>query len=197
LRNKIGGFRGCDKENMHSTLLRLQRLLKLGLAGFVGLMSLSCLNPFAPALDKGNLAGDLITDQSTPDEVLTNFKYAYIFRDSLLYADVLDSAFVFQYFSFELGRFDPWPREVDLRATGRLLRTFDAINLEWLNTINPDTLRNDTGNIESISFSKSFQLNLASSGFQFSASGFALFTFRQSKADGKWRIVLWVDKSDL
>jgi hypothetical protein len=123
---------------MHSTLLRLQRLLKLGLAGFVGLMSLSCLNPFAPALDKGNLAGDLITDQSTPDEVLTNFKYAYIFRDSLLYADLLDSSFVFQYFDPDQGAsgiFVSWTRETDLKTTGRLLRTFDAINLEWLNTI--------------------------------------------------------------
>jgi hypothetical protein len=185
---------------MHLTLVRLQRLLKLVGAGFMALVSLSCLNPFAPALDKGNLAEDLITDQSTPDEVLSNFKYAYIFRDSLLYADLLDSSFVFQYFDPDQGAsgiFVSWTRETDLKTTGRLLRTFDAINLEWLNTINPDTLRNDTGDIESISFSKSFQLNLASSGFQFSVSGFALFTFRQSKADGKWRIVLWVDKSDL
>jgi hypothetical protein len=160
LRNKIGGFRGCHKENMHSTLTRLQRRLKLGPIGFVGLMSLSCLNPFAPALDKGNLAEGLITDQSTPDEVLTNFKYAYIFRDSLLYADLLDSAFVFQYFDPDQGAsgiFVSWTRETDLQATGRLLRTFDAINLEWLNTINPDTLRDDMKNIESISFSKSFR----------------------------------------
>ncbi len=185
---------------MHFTLVRLQHLLKLGGVGFIALVSLSCLNPFAPALDKGNLAEDLITDQSTPDEVLTNFKYAYVFRDSLLYANVLDSAFVFQYFDPDQGAsglFVSWTRETDLKATGRLLRTFDAINLEWLNTVNTDTLRNSAGNIESISLSKSFQLNLASSGFQFSVSGFALFTFRQNRSDGKWRIVLWVDKSDL
>ncbi|MCI0694863.1 hypothetical protein L0337_23005 [candidate division KSB1 bacterium] len=185
---------------MHSTRKRLPGRLKLGLIGFMSLLCWSCLNPFAPALDKGNLAEDLITDQSTPEEVLTNFKYAYIFRDSLLYADLLDSSFVFQYFDPDQGAsgiFVSWTRETDLKATGRLLRTFDAINLEWLNTINPDTLRNNAGTIESISFSKSFQLNLASSGFQFGVSGFALFTFRQSKADDKWRIVLWVDKSDL
>ncbi len=187
---------------MRSTLIRsrLQQLLNLGLVGFMAVVGWSCLNPFAPTLDKSNLAADLITDQSSPEEVLTNFKYAYIFRDSLLYADLLDSSFVFQYFDPDQGAsgiFVSWTRETDLKATGRLLRTFDAVNLEWLNTINPDTLRNDTGTIESISFSRSFQLNLASSGFQFSVSGFALFTFRQSKADDRWRIVLWVDKSDL
>ncbi len=178
----------------------LQRLLWLSFAGLYGVVSWSCLNPFAPALDNGKLAADLITDQSTPEEALTNFKYAYIFRDSLLYSNLLDSSFVFQYFDPDQGAagiFVSWTREVDLKATGRLLRTFDAVNLEWLNTITADTLFDSKGHVENISLSKSFQLNLASSGFQFSVSGFALFTFRQSKTDGKWRIALWVDKSDL
>jgi hypothetical protein len=182
-------------------MIRSHRQLKLGLvAGLMGLMSWSCLNPFAPALDKSNLAADLITDQSTPEKTLSNFKFAYIFRDSLLYANVLDSSFVFRYFDPDEGAsglFISWTREVDLKVTGRLLRTFDAINLEWLNTVGQaDTLRNPEGKIQSISFAKSFQLNLASSGFQFSVGGFALFTFRQNKTDGKWRLVLWEDKSD-
>jgi hypothetical protein len=177
---------------------RLLRLFWLGLIGLYGLLGSSCLNPFAPALDN-ELAGDLITGQATPEEALTNFKYAYIFKDSLLYSNLLDSSFVFQYFDPEQGAsgiFVSWTREVDLKTTGRLLRTFDAINLEWLNTIATDTLRDVEGNIKNISLSKSFQLDLASSGARFSVNGFALFTFRQSPSDGKWRIVLWVDKSD-
>lgn len=175
-----------------------QRLLLPGCGLFSAILAWSCLNPFAPALDDGSLAADLITEQSTPDEVLTNFKYAYIFKDSLLYANVLDSAFVFQYFDPEQGSsgiFVSWTRETDLRATGRLLRTFDTISLEWLNTVRPDTVRDGQGNIENISLSKSFQLDLVSGAFRFSVSGFADFVFRQSKSDGKWRIVLWVDKS--
>lgn len=169
-----------------------------------GLTTWSCINPFAPALDDGSLAADLITEQSTPEEVLTNFKYAYNFRDSLLYAGVLDNEFVFQYFDPEQGAsgiFVSWTRETDLRTTGRLLRTFDSINLEWLNTFNSrlDTLKGDDGEIKSVlaSLSKSFQLSLSSSSFSFSVSGFATFTMRQNKSDSKWRIVQWVDKSDL
>ena len=176
----------------------LKRIFWPGLAGLYGLLAWSCLNPFAPTLDHG-LSGDLITDQSTPEEALTNFKYAYVFKDSLLYSNLLDSSFVFQYFDPEQGPsgiFVSWTREVDLKTTGRLLRTFDAINLEWLNTISADTLRDVEGNVKNISLSKSFQLDLASSGVRFSVNGFALFTFRQSPTDGKWRIVLWVDKSD-
>ena len=185
-------------------LSSLKQKLFIGAMLAAGLATWSCLNPFAPALDDGSLTADLITAQLTPEEVLTNFKYAYNFRDSLLYADVLDNEFVFQYFDPDQGAsgiFVSWTRETDLRTTGRLLRTFDSINLEWLNTFNPrlDTLRGDNGEIKSVlaSLSKSFQLSLNSNSFSFSVSGFATFTMRQSKSDSKWRIVQWVDKSDL
>jgi len=177
---------------------RKKKWLRFGGIMLNGLIIWSCLNPFAPALDNGGLAGDLLTDQSTPEKALTNFKYAYIFKDSLLYADLLDSGFVFQYFDPEQGAsglFVSWTRETDLRTTGRLLRTFDAINLEWLNTIfsSRDVVDSDT--LETIS--KSFQLDLAAADFRFSVSGFAVFKFRRKKSDQKWRLVSWVDKSDL
>ncbi len=154
--------------------------------------AISCVNPFAPRLDEGNLIGEVVTPQSTPEEVLTNFRYAYTFRDSLLYADVLDSAFVFQYFDPDQGPsglFVSWTREVDLLATGRLLRSFDIINLEWLDTIY--TLREGENEI----LAKSFRLDLSSADFGFSAAGFAIFTFRMNPRDRKWRIVRWVDQS--
>jgi hypothetical protein len=157
-----------------------------------------CTNPFAPRLDDGRLTGDLITEQATPEEVLTNFRYAYTFKDSLLYAGLLDSAFVFQYFDPDQGPsglFISWTREVDLVTTGRLLRSFDIINLEWLNTVysQRDTVGNDV--IESLG--KSFHLDLASADFSFNVSGYAQFTFRFNPQDRKWRILQWVDQSDL
>lgn len=153
-----------------------------------------CWNPFAPELDKGNLAGELITEQKTPEEVLANFKYAYTFKDSLLYADLLDSAFVFQYFDPEQGPsglFVSWTRETDLQTTGSLLRAFDIINLEWLNTVY--SLREGEDEI----LAKSFRLDLSSADAGFTASGFAIFTFRFNDRDRKWRVVRWVDESQL
>jgi len=161
---------------------------------FVLLFFLGCVNPFAPALDNGTLAGDLITEQRTPEEVLTNFRYAYTFKDSLLYADVLDSAFVFQYFDPDQGPsglFVSWTRDVDLRTTGGVLRTFDIINLEWLNTVY--ALQEGEDEI----LAKSFRLDLSSADFSFTASGFAIFTFRRNTQDHKWRIVRWVDESQI
>lgn len=155
---------------------------------------LGCVNPFAPKLDDGSLTSQLITEQRNPEEVLTNFRYAYTFKDSLLYSDVLDSAFVFQYFDPEQGPsglFISWTRETDLKTTGRLLRSFDVINLEWLNTIYTITEGEDETQ------ARSFRLDLASSDFSFSVSGFAIFTFHRNPRDGKWRLLRWVDQSDL
>lgn len=155
---------------------------------------LSCVNPFAPKLDDGSQTSELITEQRSPEEVLINFRYAYTFKDSLLYSDVLDSAFVFQYFDPEQGPsglFISWTRETDLKTTGRLLRSFDVINLEWLNTIYTITEGQDETQ------ARSFRLDLASSDFSFSVSGFAIFTFHRNPRDGKWRLLRWVDQSDL
>jgi len=164
---------------------------------------LGCVNPFAPRIDERGVIGELITAQKTPEEVLANFKYAYTFKDSLLYADLLDSAFVFQYFDPDQGPsglFVSWTREVDLKTTGRLLRSFDIINLEWLNTIYAlrDTVRDarDSLRVED-TLAKSFRLDLSNVDFNFSVSGFAIFTFRFDPRDGKSRIIRWVDQSEL
>lgn len=167
-------------------------MLLVGIA--LAFFHLSCVNPFAPKLDDGSLTSELITEQRTPDEVLTNFRYAYTFKDSLLYSNVLDSAFVFQYFDPEQGPsglFISWTRETDLKTTGRLLRSFDVINLEWLNTIYTITEGEDETQ------ARSFRLDLANSDFSFSVSGFAIFTFHRNPRDGKWRLLRWVDQSDL
>ena len=154
----------------------------------------SCFNPFAPELDSVPDLTNVITEQQTPDEVLQNFKYAYTFKDSLLYSDVIESSFVFEYFEPNLepsGAFVTWGRDVDLRSTGRLFRTFDTIDLKWLNTLFEEEDGNDT------KMFKRFTLNLLSSDLNFILTGTAVFTFRKNEDDNKWRIVRWKDESDL
>lgn len=152
----------------------------------------SCFNPFAPELEKLPDLSNVITEQQNADEVLDNFRYAYTFKDSLLYSDVIESSFVFEYYEPNLepsGAFVTWGRDVDLRSTGRLFRTFDTIDLKWLNTL----FVND----DSTKMFKRFTLNLLSSDVNFFLTGTAVFTFSQNEADGKWRIVRWKDESDL
>ncbi len=168
-----------------------------GLLGFLILLALgsgSCFNPFAPALDKGPDLSNVITEQQNPREVLQNFRYAYTFKDSLLYSDVLDESFVFEYFDPNLqpsGGFQTWGRDIDLKTTGRLFRSFDVIELTWLNTIFSDSTD------QFVQYFQRFSLNLFGSDFNFIVTGTAIFTFERNGADNKWRIVRWKDESDL
>jgi hypothetical protein len=155
-----------------------------------------CLNPFAPKLVQNLESSDLVlTDQRSPDEVLQNFKVAYTFRDSLLYSDLLDTAFLFVYFDPNegtSGRFVSWERETDLQTTGRLLRYFQIVELVWKTTFY-DTVWKDqkTGEI-----SKEFDLTLMTDESSYRLSGRAIFSFRKC-ADDKWRITRWKDESDI
>ena len=154
----------------------------------------SCVNPFAPGLDKTTGALDIITEQKTPEEVLQNFRYAYTFKDSLLYADLLDSSFVFEYFDPEQGgsgEFVSWTRETDLRTTGRLFHAFDVIDLVWADSsVSYTLIEGDQAQLY-----RDFNLKLSNFELKFSIIGYAVLSMRRHPGDRKWRITHWVDES--
>ncbi|MFO7841749.1 MAG: hypothetical protein R6V48_06300 [Fidelibacterota bacterium] len=166
----------------------------------------SCKNIFSPAL--GELDGGKSIyrmEMRSPEDVLHNFRYAYIYRDSLMYAMLLDSEFVFVYYQPSTesgtGHYDSWMRNTELRTTGRMFNAFSYIDLIWQTTLDSafyemdgeeiiqeeDTLF-ESANIADIS--KSYQLTL---GDYYTLVGDAAFRFRKN-ADGKWRILRWEDK---
>jgi hypothetical protein len=158
------------------------------------LNNLFCLNPFAPKLDRSGEKRLVITEQQTPDEVLQNFIYAYTFKDSLVYADLLDSSFIFVYFDpndGSSGRFVSWGRDVDLKTTGKLFRNFETITLTWNSTVY-QLLKEETAEL-----SKTLQLSLFGKAGDFSLSGNAIFNFKKCSYDHKWRITRWKDESQM
>ena len=158
------------------------------------LLSLRCVNPFAPRLTDTLESSDLvIMPQRSPEEVLQNFKVAYTFRDSLLYSDLLDSSFLFVYFDPDegtSGQFMSWDREVDLKTTGRLFRHFQIVELIWNATIYGYEYA-ETGEL-----SKGFNLTLVGAETDYKLMGRAVFSFRKCH-DDKWRITRWKDESEL
>ncbi len=154
------------------------------------LMVLSqCVNPFAPKLTEISNMGDVfLTDQKTPEDVLTNFKYAYTFKDSLIYRDLLDPTFVFIYRDVDSDRFLSWDKEVDIKTTIGLFNAFTNIDLNWLTT-NHSSFGLDSTTAE---ISKSFILSFDS---ETQILGDALFNFVLDEQSGVWRITRWVDKS--
>jgi len=156
--------------------------------------SLNCWNPFAPTLDTSSHGALILTEQKTPDEVLQNFSYAYTSKDSLLYSDLLDSSFVFVYEDYDLGRLVSWGRDVDLRSTGRLFRSFDVIDLTWNKEAYSDTSFSSSNQMI-IEIPKPYRLNLYGTQGDFALSGTAVFSFSKSPFDSKWRIIRWKDES--
>jgi len=148
-----------------------------------------CLNPFAPKL--GNIDSDselVLTEQKTPEDVLQNFKYAYMFKDSIVYRDLLDDSFVFIYRDYTEDKFISWGKETDIKTTNGIFSNFDIIKLTW-NSTNYISYSNDSTEAE---VSKGFVLNLDS---DIMIIGNALFILRKDNKQHIWFITRWIDKS--
>ncbi len=154
----------------------------------------SCWNPFAPQEgDLGGLEQLSLTDQHSPEEVLQNFRYAYIYRDSLVYSRLLDTGFVFVYYDPDVGgsgNYAFWGRDTELRTTGRLFRAFDHFTLVWNATLQQDPAEiSDTS--REASLTKTFDLSIGSS---IQLTGNAIFHFVKDST-ATWTIDRWQDES--
>ncbi|NOX89792.1 MAG: hypothetical protein GXO77_12265 [Calditrichaeota bacterium] len=160
----------------------------------------ACENPFAPGLKPGTGNSSLIvTDQYSPEDVLINFKYAYNFKDSLVYADLLDSSFLFisKNFATEPVTDLTWGRDVDIKTTVGLFRHFQTLNLIWEGTVYSRFL-NDQHSLKEIK--KVFSLVIDGGREIPTIRGEALFVFKkkqisQKDTTGIWRIIRWEDLS--
>ncbi|MCW8803997.1 MAG: hypothetical protein OQK57_06330, partial [Ignavibacteriaceae bacterium] len=76
------------------------------------LMIYACTNPFAPKFDADfDSGGPPISDQTTIEGVFQNFQYAYTFKDTLIYGNLITSDFTFTYRDYENGFDVNWGRD--------------------------------------------------------------------------------------
>lgn len=150
----------------------------------------SCTNPFAPKLvNQSLLTSSFLTEQKSPQDVLTNFRYAYIFKDSLIYSEIIDSSFIFTYINYSTTPIIPvsWGRDDDLRTTAKLFRHFRDIKLTWGNVLY-STIKDDQAEIK-LTFTLTFE-----DGTEIpTLKGEAIFNFVRKKT-GKWTIIRWQDE---
>ncbi len=145
---------------------------------------INCTNPFAPKL--GESGSSSVPDAGTIGGMLELFKYAYNTKDSLNYSQLLDSAFVFQYYDAEHSIYDQWYRMTDLKATGGLFRSFDVIDLSWYNL--PEATWNYDEEETPIQILVNFNLTLNNTVLY----GFARFDCYK-KAGSTFKITAWRD----
>ncbi len=148
------------------------------------------MNPFAPRVADSDRGSSLMGDQRTLEGVFQNFRTAYVLKDTVLYGQLLDSAFTFSYRNYERGVDVSWGRQEDLRATAGLFRAAQHIELTWHEVAASygDSLRHD--------ISRGFALTISFSPVDVvHIYGRATFRLQRARPQDPWRIVQWRDES--
>lgn len=148
----------------------------------------SCTNPFAPRLetDEENI-NFKIGDLSSIEGLFKNFQFAYMFRDTLIYGQLLHKDFIFSYRDYEIGADVNWGREDEMRIHNALFQNSKRLDLVWNNIL---SISPDSSNII-----RSFNLTIT-----FNPTDIIMIDGRVNlelkKESNKWKIVTWVDESN-
>lgn len=152
--------------------------------------TVSCFNPFAPRLVLQS-SGTLLGDQRTTEGVFQNFRYAYIFKDTLTYGQLLAPNFVFIYRNYERNVDATWGRDEEMFSTNGLFRTAQTLDLVWNEIIF------SSGDSLSMTIQRGFNLTVT-----FNASdvlrldGRVNLSLIREKPSDVWLIRRWRDESN-
>jgi len=148
----------------------------------------SC-NPFAPALDeKLGSAGGLISDQTSVQGAFQNFQYAYTFKDTLIYSQLLNKDFTFSYRDYDLGVDVNWGRDEEMRVSNGLFQNTQRLDLTWNNIVSMTA--------DSTRIVRSFNLTITFNPTDIIfIDGKVNLTLGKNES-GKWKIIRWIDESN-
>lgn len=150
---------------------------------------IGCINPFSPTLDlnEGN-STSIISEQKTVDGVFQNFLYAYTFKDTSIYGELLEPDFTFSFRDYDLGVDVSWGRDDEMRVTQGLFSNSQELNLIWNNIV---SITDDSTNIV-----RSFNLTITFNPTDIIlVDGRVRLTLNKGD-DNKWRIKTWIDESN-
>ncbi|PID59317.1 MAG: hypothetical protein CR986_06635 [Ignavibacteriae bacterium] len=149
-----------------------------------------CTNPFAPKLDESlSSKKSLISDQTTIEGVFQNMQYAYTFKDTTLYGQLLDNDFTFTFRDYEKEIDIAWGRDEEMFATYGLFNNSERLDLVWNNIV---TITNDSTNVVR-SFNLTVTFNTTDVDY---IDGKVNLQLRKNKLTKKWKIVSWIDESN-
>lgn len=153
------------------------------------LLIVTSCNPFAPALDESiDSNKGLISDQSSVQGVFQNFQYAYTFKDTLIYSNLLNKNFIFGYRDYELGVDVSWSKEEEMRVTNGLFQNTQRLDLTWNNII---SMTSDSTHII-----RSFNLTITFNPTDIIFVDGKVNLKLSKENDGKWKIINWIDESN-
>ena len=129
-----------------------------------------------------------LSDQTTIDGVFQNFQYAYTFKDTLIYSQLLDKNFIFSYRDYDLGVDVSWGRDDEMKVTNGLFQNSQRLDLIWNNIVSI------TG--DSTRIIRSFNLTITFNPTDIIyIDGRVNLTLAKDNSN-KWKILRWIDESN-
>lgn len=160
-------------------------------AAVISITIAGCVNPFAPAEAAVAADAPILGDQRTVDGLFRNFRYAYVFRDTLTYGRLLDRAFTFVYRNYDKGIDVTWGRDEDMLATAGLFNAAQQLDLVWNDVVLAD------GDSLAQSISRGFNLTITFSPTDvIRAQGRVNLRLERPSSTDVWKIVRWRDESN-
>jgi hypothetical protein len=169
----------------------LKSIRKAFVVAGCALFLFAACNPFAPKLDDST--GTVrFGDPHTIEGYFQSFRYAYQFKDTTLYGNLLASNFVFSYRNYDRGVDVEWGRDEEVRTTSALFQAAQSLDVLWGNILD------STGTPTSIEITRSFALDISFNPGDIShVDGRAIFRLERPTAADQWRATRWRDESNL
>lgn len=147
-------------------------------------------NPFAPRLDKElGSESSLISDQSDIDGLFQNLQYAYTFKDTAIYGELLSDKFTFSYRDYDREIDVAWGREDEMRVTNGLFSNTERLDLIWNNIV---AITSDSSSVVR-SFNLTITFNPTDVIF---VDGKVNLSLEKNRELNKWEIITWIDESN-
>lgn len=168
-------------------MLNIKNILPFG---FITILLISCVNPFAPKLDNELGSGSsLISDQRDIEGVFQNLQYAYTFKDTTIYSGLLNKNFTFTFRDYEEGVDKAWGRDEEMRITHSLFSNAERLDLIWNNIV---AITSDSTNVVR-GFNLTITFNPTDVIF---VDGRVNLQLSKSNSFKKWQIITWIDESN-
>jgi hypothetical protein len=135
----------------------------------------------------------ILGDAVTVEGVFQNMKYAYAFRDTTIYGQLLNSDFSFVFRDYDRGVEVTWGRDEEMQTTRGLFQNVQRLDLVWNNIV---ALSTDSLNTQA-SVSRNFNLTVTFNPSDvIRVDGYATLALARVDAQKPWQIVRWRDESN-
>ncbi|MEO5931876.1 MAG: hypothetical protein ABIR47_18220 [Candidatus Kapaibacterium sp.] len=151
----------------------------------------ACTNPFAPKLQPDlHPSITALGDQRTVAGVFQNIQYAYTYRDTLIYGNLLHPDYQFRYYNADRATEVTFNRDEEIRTTYNLFKGADQLDIQWNEIVAQD------GDSLQLDVTRGYNLKIALQvNDLFRIDGRATLRLVRNSPNDVWLIRSWRDDS--